>query len=54
MWAGGGGCPGAASERERDALAAAYLRAHAEAIRLKDAEIERLKALVKELRKAAE
>jgi hypothetical protein len=27
MWAGGGGCPGAVSERERDAAAALYLRA---------------------------
>jgi O-acetyl-ADP-ribose deacetylase (regulator of RNase III) len=26
MWAGAGGCPGAVSERERDAAAAAYLQ----------------------------
>jgi hypothetical protein len=44
MWAGGGGCPGAVSERERDAVAVVYLRAYAETIKLKDAEIERLKA----------
>jgi hypothetical protein len=43
MWAGGGGCPGAVSERERDAVAAVYLLAYAERIKLKDAEIERLR-----------
>jgi hypothetical protein len=51
MWAGGGGCPGAVSERERDAVAAVYLRAYAERIKLKDAEIERIKVL---LRRAAD
>jgi hypothetical protein len=48
MWAGGGGCPGAVSERERDAVAVVYLRAYAETIKLQDAEIERLKALLKD------
>jgi hypothetical protein len=48
MWTGAGGCPGAVSERERDAVAVVYLRAYAETIKLKDAEIERLKALVKD------